>query len=111
MSGVGWAFRIGVELVSALVVGVGIGLGLDWWLGTGPWFLVLFFMLGSAAAILNVYRTAMGYGLAAGYRKPDSEGTAEQDMSAGTSGKGDSSGGSTGTEGGKTGEDRRGEPD
>lgn len=70
MSGLGWAFRIGVEMVSALAVGVGIGIGLDWWLGTRPWFLVVFFLLGSAAAMLNVWRAAMGYGLAVGYRKP-----------------------------------------
>ncbi len=76
MSGLGWAFRIGVEMVSALVVGVGIGLLLDWWLGTGPWFLVVFFLLGAGAAILNVYRAAMGYGLAVGYRKPDADGDA-----------------------------------
>lgn len=73
MSGLGWAFRIGVEMVSALAVGVGIGLALDWWLGTGPWFLVVFFLLGAGAAILNVFRTAMGYGLAVGYRKPGAE--------------------------------------
>ena len=74
MSGVGWAFRIGVEMVSALAVGVGIGLLVDWWLGTRPWFLVVFFLLGAGAAILNVYRAAMGYGLAVGYRKPDEDG-------------------------------------
>lgn len=73
MSGLGWAFRIGVEMVSALAVGVGIGLLLDWWLGTGPWFLVVFFILGAGAAILNVYRAAMGYGLAVGYKKPGDE--------------------------------------
>ena len=71
MSGLGWALRIGVEMVSALAVGVGIGIGLDWWLGTKPWFLVVFFLLGSAAAMLNVWRAAMGHGLAAGYRKPE----------------------------------------
>jgi ATP synthase protein I len=70
MGGLGWALRIGVEMVSALAVGVGIGLLLDWWLDTGPWLLVVFFLLGAGAAILNVYRAAMGYGLAVGYRKP-----------------------------------------
>lgn len=69
MSGLGWALRIGVEMVSALAIGVGIGVGLDWWLDTKPWFLVVFFLLGSAAAIMNVYRSAMGYGLAVGYPK------------------------------------------
>jgi ATP synthase protein I len=90
---------------------VGIGLGLVWWLGTGPWFLVLFFLLGSAAAILNVYRTAVGYGLAAGYRKPDEEREEEQDKNTGDAGDGDSKGGSASTEGGKAGEVQRGKPD
>lgn len=79
MGGLGWAFRIGVEMVSALVVGVGIGLLLDWWLGTGPWLLVVFFLLGAGAGILNVYRAAMGYGLAVGYRKPGENGNTKED--------------------------------
>ena len=72
-SGFGWALRIGVELVSALIVGVGIGYLLDRWLGTAPWLLVVFFFLGAGAGILNVYRVASGIGLAPGYRKPDDE--------------------------------------
>jgi ATP synthase protein I len=53
-----WGFgaRAGVEVVSALVVGVVIGLLLDRWLGTWPWLFLLFFVAGSAAGILNVYR-------------------------------------------------------
>jgi ATP synthase protein I len=45
-----------VELVSALVVALGIGLALDYWLGTRPLFLVLFVLLGGAAGVLNVWR-------------------------------------------------------
>ena len=52
----GLGFRAGVEVVSALAVGVVIGLLLDRWLGTGPWLLILFFAVGSAAGVLNVYR-------------------------------------------------------
>ena len=52
----GLGFRAGVEVVSALVVGVLIGFGLDRWLGTWPWLFLLFFVAGSAAGILNVYR-------------------------------------------------------
>lgn len=69
-SGLATALRIGVDLVAALVVGVGIGVLLDYWLGTKPWFLILFFVLGSAAGILNVFRAMSGYGYAAGYKKP-----------------------------------------
>ncbi len=70
-SSLGLAFRIGVEMVSALVVGVGIGVLLDWWLDTKPLFLVVFFLLGAGAGIVNVYRATAGYGLAVGYRKDD----------------------------------------
>ena len=57
-SAMGYAFRIGIELVAGLVVGGGIGWLLDKLFGTLPLFLILFFFLGSAAGILNVYRAA-----------------------------------------------------
>lgn len=69
-AGLSFAVRIGVELVAALIVGVGIGLLLDRWLGTGPWLFLLFFVLGAAAGFLNVYRVMSGYGYSAGYRQP-----------------------------------------
>jgi ATP synthase protein I len=72
-SGLGFALRIGIELVAALAVGVGVGLLLDRWLGTKPWMLVVFFFLGSAAGFLNVYRAVSGYGYAAGYRRDKEE--------------------------------------
>ncbi len=73
-SGFKIALRVGVELVAALVVGVGIGLILDRWLDTAPWFLLVFFFFGAGAGILNVYRTAGGIGLGPGYRRrPDDE--------------------------------------
>lgn len=71
--GVGFAFRIGVELVAALIVGVGIGLLLDGWLGTAPWFLIGFFFIGSGAGIVNVYRATSNFGLAVGYREVDAK--------------------------------------
>jgi ATP synthase protein I len=52
----GIAFRIGVELVAGLVVGGGIGWLLDSWLGTSPFLLIVFFFLGAAAGMLNVWR-------------------------------------------------------
>ena len=56
----GVGFRIGVELVAALVVGVGIGLLIDWWFGTRPWGLIMMFMLGAATGVRNVYRLVGG---------------------------------------------------
>ena len=50
--------RIAVELVAAIAVGTGIGIVLDRWLGTSPLMLIVFFLIGTAAGFLNVYRTA-----------------------------------------------------
>lgn len=69
----GIAFRIGTELVAAMIVGVGGGLLLDRWLGTAPWGLVVLFFLGAAAGVLNVYRAITGLGYATGYGRPDKE--------------------------------------
>lgn len=69
--GLGLAMRLGVEIVSALIIGVLIGLLLDYWLGTKPWFMLVFFVLGSAAGFMNVYRVATGMGQGIGYRPSD----------------------------------------
>lgn len=58
MSGAAVGFRIAVEILAAVAVGVAIGLMLDGWLGTKPWLLILFCMLGFGAALVNVMRTA-----------------------------------------------------
>jgi ATP synthase protein I len=55
-SSMGIGLRVGMELVCALAVSVGIGWSLDWWLGTRPWFLVVFIPLGGAAGLMNVWR-------------------------------------------------------
>jgi ATP synthase protein I len=68
-SGLGLAFRVGVELVSALAIGLAIGWLLDAWLGTRPWLMLVFILLGGAAGILNVYRMARGFGYAVGYQQ------------------------------------------
>ena len=52
----GW--RMVIELVSGLGIGFGIGYGLDLVLGTLPWFLVVFTMLGFAAGVKTMLRTA-----------------------------------------------------
>jgi ATP synthase protein I len=59
----GIAGRFTAELVAALVVGGGVGWGIDWLCGhfgfhTRPVFLVMFFVLGAVAGIRNVTRAA-----------------------------------------------------
>ena len=52
----GIGVRAGVEIVSALIAGAGLGWLLDRWLGTAPWLLIVFFLFGGAAGVLNLYR-------------------------------------------------------
>ena len=61
-SALGLALRVGVELVSALAIGLAIGWLLDKWLDTRPWLVLVFIFLGGGAGILNVYRMARGFG-------------------------------------------------
>ena len=54
----GSAFKLGTELVAAVVVGTIIGFILDALFGTKPWLIIIFFFLGAAAGMLNVIRAA-----------------------------------------------------
>src|SRR5262245_54805243 len=62
-SGYARGFRLSSELVAGVLVGAGIGWLLDRWLGVSPWGLIVFLLLGFAAGVLNVMRSA---GLIAG---------------------------------------------
>ena len=66
-SALGFGFRIGLELVVAVVFGLGVGWAIDKWLGTKPWALIVFLLLGIAAGMLNVFRAMTGMGSAIGY--------------------------------------------
>ena len=55
-SGAGFGFKISTEIVTALIVGVGIGLLVDNYFNTKPFGLIIFFILGAFAGFLNVYR-------------------------------------------------------
>ncbi len=57
-SKLGIAFRLVTELMAAVIVGGAMGWGLDRILGTGPFLLIVMFMVGAAAGIFTVVRTA-----------------------------------------------------
>ena len=65
--GMALAARVTTELVAGVVVGTFIGWALDNWLGTTPILMVVFFFLGSAAGMMNVWRALTGQGMAAGF--------------------------------------------
>jgi len=52
------AWRMVIELVAGLGIGFGIGYGLDILLGTGPFLMVVFTLLGFAAGVLTMVRSA-----------------------------------------------------
>ena len=55
-SGISFGFRLGVEIVAALIVGVSIGIIVDKYMNTKPFGLIIFFILGALAGFLNIYR-------------------------------------------------------
>jgi len=57
-SGFARGFRLATELVAGILVGAGIGWVLDRLIGTSPVGLIIFLLLGFAAGVLNVVRTA-----------------------------------------------------
>jgi ATP synthase protein I len=52
--------RVLVEFFSAIAVGAFIGWQIDSWAHTAPIFLIAFLMLGMAAGMVTIYRSAMG---------------------------------------------------
>jgi ATP synthase protein I len=59
MRSVGKAWSLAIEMVAAVVVSLFIGWWLDRWLGTAPWGLLGFILLGVATAMWSAIRTAM----------------------------------------------------
>jgi ATP synthase protein I len=57
-SAIARGFRLSSELVAGVLVGAAIGWALDHWLGISPWGMIVFVLLGFAAGVLNVMRSA-----------------------------------------------------
>ena len=56
--GFAMAMRLGADFVAGVVVGAAIGWGIDRLFGTSPWGLIVFLLMGFAAGILSVLRSA-----------------------------------------------------
>jgi ATP synthase protein I len=50
--------RLSSELVAGVAVGAAIGWGFDYLLSTSPWGFIVFFLVGFAAGVMNLMRTA-----------------------------------------------------
>jgi len=57
-SGYAKGFRLSSELVAGVLVGAGLGWLIDRLLGISPWGFIVFLLLGFAAGVLNVMRSA-----------------------------------------------------
>jgi hypothetical protein len=58
---VGALGTVGLSFVLAIAIGTATGWWLDGKLGTSPWMFFVFFFLGLAAGVLNVYRITSRY--------------------------------------------------
>ncbi len=58
--GMRWAMRVGLEIVTAMMLGLGLGWLLDRRLGTFPWMILLFGLFGLAAGLVNLWRVLAG---------------------------------------------------
>ncbi len=52
------ALRLSPEFVAGALVGAALGWVFDWSLGTSPWGLIVFLLLGFAAGVFNTLRSA-----------------------------------------------------
>lgn len=57
------AASIGINLVAATFIGLGIGLYLDKLFSTAPWLMIIFLILGIAAGFKNLFAQAKKFGL------------------------------------------------
>jgi len=57
-SGFARGFQLSSELVAGVLAGAGIGWLIDRWLGSVPWGMFVFALLGFTAGVLNVVRSA-----------------------------------------------------
>jgi ATP synthase protein I len=68
--GYGLAFTLAADLLGGLIGGALLGWGIDSWLGTAPWGLIIFFFVGAAVGMWSVYRTVQAQDAAMGFHNP-----------------------------------------
>ncbi|AOG11762.1 MAG: AtpZ/AtpI family protein [Alphaproteobacteria bacterium] len=54
--GYGMAMKISSEFISAIIVGAILGYLFDYFVGTGPWGMIVMLLIGFCAGVLNVMR-------------------------------------------------------
>ncbi|MCB1531286.1 MAG: AtpZ/AtpI family protein [Alphaproteobacteria bacterium] len=63
------ALQAGMELTGGIIIGTGIGIGLDTWLDTKPLFIILMFLLGVVTGFYNIFRVMNNMDSSVGFAK------------------------------------------
>lgn len=66
---------LGLEMGIAVAIGLGMGYLLDRWLGTKPWLMLVFILLGVAAGFKGMFDAARRVGASKGRNDDGSEAT------------------------------------
>lgn len=53
--------QLGIYMVVPIVLCLFVGIALDRWLGTSPWLLIIFVIMGIGAGFKNVYRATKDF--------------------------------------------------
>lgn len=61
--GLGMLASMGINMVVATFIGLLAGIYIDKYLGTKPWFTIIFLFLGIAAGFRNIYLQTKKYGV------------------------------------------------
>lgn len=56
LSDLGFAYRVGLEFTSGILVGLVLGYAIDTVFNSQPWGLVVMVILGASAGLLNIFR-------------------------------------------------------
>jgi ATP synthase protein I len=73
LAGANRGFRLASEFVAAIVVGGGLGYGIDTLAHTRPWAMIVLLLLGFAAGVRNIVRSAAEMNAAAAPGAPAAE--------------------------------------
>ncbi|MDX6751558.1 AtpZ/AtpI family protein [Geminicoccaceae bacterium 1502E] len=67
----GSGLQAGIEMIAGVAGGLLLGWALDAWLGTRPLFLIVFFVLGAGAGMLNAFRSLRRLSAEGSKKDPD----------------------------------------
>ena len=62
LKGLATVASIGIHLVVATVIGLFVGLYIDKYLSTSPWFMIIFLLFGLGEGFRNIYTVTKKYG-------------------------------------------------